>query len=428
MRIKQSLIYIALSSSIAVAQANPSIQAVIDSPSYPLPSVVVSGSKSFAAADLIKATGLVIGSKVTADDLKRAGDRLSQSGVFSQVSYKFDGKTATYGVVDADAPITVTFENFVWFSDAELQTRIHASVPLFAGSVPLGGNLSDQVIAALDQLIKERRIEGHVVAAPDPAEGAPSWMRFRIDGVSVEIAQLSFPGATADHATQLQTAAKSFLDANYVASLTPAAVRQRLATIYGRLGYLKAQFAAPKLSMVKDDPVSPSVALEISVEEGPQYTYAGVDWSGNKAVSSEDLTRLVDVKLGTPADTSQLARVIALGKTLYGTKGYLYAQVKATATVDSEKYTAVLHLAVDEGPVYHMGKLEISNLGNDQADTVRRYFQIKPGDVYDSSYVKDFLKKQPKEFASLAGWNAQYTQTIHDDTQVVDLSLKFVKQ
>ena len=72
------------------------------SPSYPLPAVAVTGSTRFRGADLVKATGLKTGSMVTADDLKQAGDRLSQTGLFSQVGYRFDGKVATYTVVDAD--------------------------------------------------------------------------------------------------------------------------------------------------------------------------------------------------------------------------------------------------------------------------------------------------------------------------------------
>jgi hypothetical protein len=132
-----------------VAQTSPS-----SSPSYPLPAVAVTGSTRFRDADLVKATGLKTGSMVTADDFKQAGDRLSQTGLFSQVGYRFDGKVATYTVVDADALLPISFENFVWFSDAELSKKLQAAVPLFSGTVPPSGTVTDQVAAALHQLLK----------------------------------------------------------------------------------------------------------------------------------------------------------------------------------------------------------------------------------------------------------------------------------
>ncbi|HLJ28135.1 MAG TPA: hypothetical protein VKY85_15595 [Candidatus Angelobacter sp.] len=35
------------------------------------------------------------------------------------------------------------------------------------------------------------------------------------------------------------------------------------------------------------------------------------------------------------------------------------------------------------------------------------------------------MTKHPRELAALNGWAPRYTQTIHDDTHVVDLTLKF---
>ncbi len=419
------LFYVFLCPAFAVSQADVG-QA--SGPSYLLSTIVVTGSTRFLEIDLVRATGLKIGDQVTADNLKRAGDRLNQTGLFSQVGYRFEGKTVTYTVVDAEGLLPVSFENMIWFSDGELAKRIRESVPLFNGTVPPSGNLTEQVSAALNQILKEKQVAGHVVAESVPPGGRPSKVEFRIDGLNAKIAQIGFIGAAPERLQQLQAATMRLLGESYLQSTTPGQIRGLVTPVYGRLGFLKAQVAAAKLSILKDDPSSPSVALEVAIEEGPQFTFAGIDWSGNRAVSSEDLGKGAGVKLGAPADTSQLAKVIALGKLLYSEKGYLYTQVKATATVDSDKHTAVLHLVVDEGPVYHMGKLDIAEVNAEQAEVVRRVWEIKPGDVYDATYVKRFLVTHPKELPFLIGWNAQYTQTIHDDTQVVDLTLKFVKQ
>ena len=74
-----------------------------------------------------------------------------------------------------------------------------------------------------------------------------------------------------------------------------------------------------------------------------------------------------------------------------------------------------------------LGKLDLQNLDTQQADLVRSVWELHEGDVYDASYAKDFLKKHPHELKALNGWGAAYTQTVHDDTLVVDLMLKFQK-
>ena len=386
----------------------------------------VTGSNRYSQADLLKATGLRIGSNVTADDLRLAADRLNQSGAFTQVSYRFDGQVATYVVADSDQLVPARFENFVWFSDSELTQRIHDSVPLFSGSVPLGGDLRDQIAAALDSTLKEKEGRGRTVATPFPPS-APTAMQFRVDGLKVAIGRIDFPGAAPERLAILQPAMKGFLGADYLRSATPEAITKRAVQVYGKLGYLKAQFNAAKVSVLKETADGPEIAMEVPVDEGQQYTFAGAEWSGNHVIPSADLTKLIDLKSGAPADTSQLSVAIARAGDFYGTKGFMYVKVRATASLDHEKHTSMFHLDIDEGSQYHMGKVEFSNLPPEQIEVVRRVWEIKPGDVYDTHYPKGFIKNHPRELRFLDGWSATYTQTIDDDRHIVDLSMKFLK-
>jgi len=142
-------------------------------------------------------------------------------------------------------------------------------------------------------------------------------------------------------------------------------------------------------------------------------------------ISTAELMKLIELKPGAEADSVRLAGDIASAKDLYGTKGYMNAQVKSSATLDGVKHSAVFHLEVQEGSLYHMGKLQTQDLDVQQTELVHRVWELHEGDVYDASYPKAFLKQHPHELQSLTGWGAVYTQTIHDDTLAVDLVLKF---
>jgi outer membrane protein insertion porin family len=405
--------------SVCAAAAN-------DNQTFLLAKVSSTGSKRFSEAEIIRATGLKTGSMVTVDEVKRAAARLSETGVFSQVGFRYDGRSAEYTVVDAQQLVPVTFENFIWFSDAELLERLQKTVPLFAGNLPLNGNLGDQVSAALDAILKEKSIPGRVVVTPQAKLGGPTQsMQFQIDGLNVKIAEVRFPGAAPDHVPLLQKVTDRIMTESYSQTFFADVIHQNVPPIYGKLGYLKAQFGTPKTIILQNDPAQPVIAVEVPIQEGDQYTFVSANWNGVKSIPVAELTKLVDLKPGAPADTIQLGIDIAATKELYGTRGYMFVQVKSTATLDAEKHTAIFNLDVNEGPLYHMGKLEIQAPDPERAELVRRIWGMHEGDVYDSSYVKNFLKKHPRELSSLDGWAAHYTQKIHDDTHVVDLSLKF---
>ena len=421
----RSGVFILLLSAICAAQTKAPASAP---QSFALSKVTTSGSKRFAEADIVKATGLKVGGRVTADDLKQAADRLGQSAVFAQASYSFNGETADFTVVDAEQFVPASFENFIWFSDADLIQLVHSSVPLFLGDLPLAGNLSDQVAVVLDAILKEKGIQGHTLSAlqSSPA-GQPLAMQFHIEGVSENIAEIRFPGAAPERLPRLQAAVKGLLGAKYFKSPVAEQVKRAVSPIYGKLGYLKAQVGSTKAVILKDDPAQPAVAVEVSIQEGDAYTFAGVNWTGVNAIPPTELAQVINLKPGTPADTTQLGGGVAAAKHIYETKGYMLALVKATATLDPEKRTAVFNLIVDEGSLYHMGKLEVQNLDPARAALVQRVWEIHEGDVYIADYVNTFLTKHPVELAVLDGWTSRYTQTVHDDTHVVDLVLKLEK-
>jgi len=109
---------------------------------YSLKKITVIGSARIAEADIIKATGLRSGSTITADDLKKAADRLTQSGVFGQVNYKFDGESVEYTVADADQFVPLFLRTSsgsptpIWAATYAIQCRLFTGVVALSGTSP----------------------------------------------------------------------------------------------------------------------------------------------------------------------------------------------------------------------------------------------------------------------------------------------------
>jgi hypothetical protein len=86
-------------------------------------------------------------------------------GVFTEIAYTFSYSSAgpsSNCTSDVDKFVPAHFEDFVWFSDAELKQRIQQYSPLFDGQLPLSGRLADQVSEVLQAMLVENSIPGHV--------------------------------------------------------------------------------------------------------------------------------------------------------------------------------------------------------------------------------------------------------------------------
>src|ERR1700687_1515653 len=97
--------------------------------------IKVTGSKRFPEETIAAATGLQMGTAVSDDDFKKAARRLGDMGVFTDIAYSFSyssaGTKLELHVTDAGEFVPAHFEDFVWFSDAELRQRIKQHAPLF---------------------------------------------------------------------------------------------------------------------------------------------------------------------------------------------------------------------------------------------------------------------------------------------------------
>jgi hypothetical protein len=139
---------------------------------YRLAKIVVTGSKRYPDAELVRATGLTVNTQVTADDLQSAASRLGTCGVFSSVQFVFkaagsaNSVEADFIVKDAERFLPAVFENLVWFTDQELQSALHDALPLYNGMVPASGSMADDVVAALSKILSAKGLPSDVSYMP----------------------------------------------------------------------------------------------------------------------------------------------------------------------------------------------------------------------------------------------------------------------
>jgi outer membrane protein assembly factor BamA len=401
-----------------------------------LVSIKVTGTQRYPEEAVIAASGLQIGTPVTEDDFKKAARRLGEIGVFGDISYNYSysslGTKLVLQISDAGKFVPVHFEDFVWFSDEELLSRIKERAPLFNGELPLSGKLADQVSDVLQALLVENAIPGHVDYVRSGKGEAPvDSIVYQVSDVLVQIRNVEFTGAAEAELPKLKSAAQRVFDREYSRSVLAALVQHQLLPVYQARGYLKAAFSDPQPKVVKkpsaeneDGPRNLTIVdVVFAVTPGQQYKLKGMQWSGNHEFSTEVLQKMVRAQPGEPADTVRIADNLKDIQKLYSSRGFVTAGIKADAVFDESESTALIHFIVTEGYVYHMGELEYRGLDNSLTAKLRNLWRIRPGEVYDATYLSEYLTEANEVLPPGLDWDVAPHVTANQREKTVDVDL-----
>lgn len=400
--------------------------------------IKVTGSKRFPQSAIIAATGLQIGTPVTDDDFKRAARQLADTGAFTDIGYSFsysiEGTKLEFQLTDAAKFVPALFEDFVWFSNAEMRQRIKQYVPLFEGQLPTSGRMAEEVSDVLQAMLVEAGVPGHVdYVRNSKPDGPVESIEYKVSDVLIRVRNVEFTGVDSSERVALEPPAQEFSGREYSRTGLDAFVqRQLLPVLYAR-GYLKAACGEPQPEVVKQ-PASDTAAIEgprnqtvvdvaFAVTPGEQYKLKSLSWSGNHEFPTETLAKMVYVELGRAADKIRLLDDLKAVQQLYGSRGFITATIQITTEFDDAAGTVAIILEVKEGPVYHMGELQFRGLDNSLTAKLRNVWKIHPGDVYDATYLDQYLPETHKLLPTRLDWEVapHVTANIADKTVDVDL-------
>ncbi len=398
--------------------------------------IKVTGSKRYSEQTVAAATGLQLGAPVTEDNFKTAARRLGDMGVFTDVGYSYSftsaGTKLELQVTDVAKFIPVRFEDFVWFSDEELLKRIKESVPLFEGELPLFGKLADQVSDVLQAMLVERAIPGHVEYVRSGKGDSPGdAIIYKVANVVVQIRNVEFTGAPQADVPALKAAAQRVFDREYSRTVLSALVQHQLLPVYYARGYLKAAFGPPEPKVVKQPSETNDAGIHnltvvdviFAVTPGQQYKLKSLEWSGNEAFSTDVLQKMVHARAGEPANTVRIGDNLKDIQKLYGSRGYVTATLAVNPDFDDAASAVAVRIDVKEGFVYHMGELAFRGLDNSLTAKLRNAWKIRPGDVYDATYLSEYLPLAQKLLPPALDWetSSHVTANIGDKTVDVDI-------
>jgi outer membrane protein assembly factor BamA len=289
------------------------------------------------------------------------------------------------------------FDNFVWFSSDELDRALRARVPFYDGTVPERGTVKEQTSAALQSLLQSNGFSGTVdsIAFSERIGGPINALSFRVNGISIPVRTIHFPGASAVSDSELGAGAAEIIGKDYSASDVGLVASVSLVAMYHRKGYLRAHFDPPQAKIDSAGQAASSVPVTVvmPVTEGPQFRWDGATWAGNKQFSSADLGSLLAMRPQEIANQEKIDAGLVAVTSAYAKQGFIDLTIRPQVSLDAATQRVTYRILVDEGVQFRMGQVHFRGLPDKLTAEFAKKWQLQSGQIYDGTYAMEFMKK-----------------------------------
>lgn len=184
--------------------------------------------------------------------------------------------------------------------------------------------------------------------------------------------------------------------------------QNRIRRYYNQLGFIDAEVVNVEQDVSEQEGDDRST-MEITffIEEGEQYEYGGIDFSGNTIFTDEELGELVRLEEGETLDLTQFDRDYQRIADRYYENGYIFNQITREEIRDEQANTVSFRVSIVERNRAHIENIIIR--GNDKTldYVIEREIPLEVGDVFSATKIREGLR-------NLA--NLQYFSSVTPET------------
>lgn len=159
-------------------------------------------------------------------------------------------------------------------------------------------------------------------------------------------------------------------------------------------------------------------------------TFGQVVWSGNTALSSEELSTAFGLRAGDPAPQAKIDEGLGRVRSAYARLGYINAQVTDIKRNPEGRRTSY-QFTIHEGQQYRMGVLTVTGLNDIETRSLRGKWTLAAGAVFDDTYLEQFRTTVLRQFVASrtqrTGIRSKFEAISNPDSQkqTVDVIITF---
>ena len=132
-----------------------------------------------------------------------------------------------------------------------------------------------------------------------------------------------------------------------------------------------------------------ALVINVNIEEGKRYYVGNITIRGNQVFStSEVLSAMDSIKVGNVFSREKLETDISNIRTKYFDRGYIFADVKDSTSLNPETGKVEARLDILEGNLAYVEQVKIQGNTRTRDIVVRREIRLYPGDQFDGAKLR----------------------------------------
>ncbi|MCB0768936.1 MAG: outer membrane protein assembly factor BamA [Flavobacteriales bacterium] len=384
---------------------------------YEIGGITVSGTVSTDPNAVKLFTGLQVGDKVTVpgERITRAITNLWEQKLFSDVAIEaaeIRGRTIFLHIIVVENP-RLAFYKFEGVSKSE-SDKLREEIDLVRGQQVNESAIENTRAAIRRFYVDKGFLKANVVVDQKPDTNLENSVKLllKLDkGPKVRIQDVEFIGNEALTDQKLRKAMKktrrtnwNFFSSSKFNYSDYKADKANVISEYNEEGYRNSAIVHDTMYFVTDS----RVKVEVTVDEGNQFHYRNVTFSGNSKHSTELLQSILNVNKGDVYNRKELDSRLYMNQTgrdissLYMDDGYL-AFYPDPVELLVEGDSIDLDIRIREGKQYRIRNVIIKGNTKTNEHVVRREIRTKPGQLFNRS---DVIRTQ-RELSQLGYFNPE---------------------
>jgi outer membrane protein assembly factor BamA len=275
-------------------------------------------------------------------------------------------------------------------------------------------------------MLAAQGVKATVAAIPAGAMGSHKLtaMSFSITAPPVRVGSIHLEGVSPAQQGKIKDVADHAVSTPFDSENSETNLEHAFELFYEDQGYAAVKVHASRAGDLAATADAIDVPFSVTIEEGRLYKLGAIHLPPDTLVTDAEIDKAVSSLNDSHTRGVTLRSIWGLIASRYKAKGHLDCTV--TPHPQFDEASGVVNYAVDinPGPVYHLAFVKFDNVSDELRSRLMRSWQMLPGDVFDQTYVSNFIvnaqKEDPVLLRSLTG--VKYSFDVHADPDSHDVN------
>jgi outer membrane protein insertion porin family len=164
--------------------------------------------------------------------------------------------------------------------------------------------------------------------------------------------------------------------------------KQKVLAFYQTNGFRDAEILSDSLYY---DEAKENIFIDITVKEGPLYSFGKVSWEGNEKIKDAGIGKLIVISEGLVYSKERLDKSQEQISNLYSDIGYITASVDPRET-PAEDHSVAVHFNILENKPWKVRQVRIEGNTKTKDRVIRRELWIQPGQTFRRSGIERSMR------------------------------------